>query len=154
MRIVFLAFILFPIIEMMVLIEVGSHIGALSAIALVVLTALIGLSLIRKQGASTLFRAKDKFNQGNLPAKEILETIMLALAGFLLLLPGFVTDIFGFILIVPLFRKGLAAYLLVKVLAKSTNLHAGWRFSDERNNDGEIIEGEFVNEDRDLINKK
>ena len=154
MRIVLLMFILLPVIEMLVLIEVGSQVGGLVTIALVLLTALVGLSLIRKQGASTMLRAKDKIQQGSLPAKEILETVVLGVAGVLLFLPGFVTDLIGFLLIFPFSRKLFVSLVLIKFVASKVNVNATWQTTANKSEGGEIIEGEFVNEDRDLLKKK
>ena len=91
MRLFLLLFITIPIIEMWVLIEVGSEIGALNTIFLVFLTAAIGLALLRQQGMNTLLRVNQQMEQGQLPAGDILEGVMLAVGGALLLTPGFIT---------------------------------------------------------------
>ena len=97
---------------MYILIEVGGIIGAWSTIALVVLTAVIGVGLIRAQGFATLTRGMARLNAGELPATEIVEGVMLALAGALMVTPGFVTDTAGFVLLTPRVRRRLAAELL------------------------------------------
>lgn len=112
MRFIFLLFILVPIVEMWVLIEVGSKIGALPTIFLVFFTAVVGLALLRQQGLSTLLRVNQRMEQGQLPAAEILEGMLLAVGGVLLLTPGFVTDIIGFACLLPPSRKLLVASLL------------------------------------------
>jgi UPF0716 protein FxsA len=107
-----LIFILTPIVEMYVLIRVGQWIGAWPTIGLVTLTAFIGLALLRQQGFSTLLRGRRRLEQGELPAEEMVEGLMLAIGGALLLTPGFVTDTFGFACLLPPTRRALAAALL------------------------------------------
>ncbi len=118
-------FMLVPIIEMWMLIEVGGWIGALPTIALVVLTATLGLSLLKHQGLSTLMRARRKMDEGSIPASELVSGVMIAVGGALLLTPGFITDAIGFALLVPQTRQ----WLLLKLV--------------DRYRDKIIIEGEF-----------
>jgi len=112
MRFLFALFIAIPIIEMVVLIQVGQQIGALWTIVLVLLTAFIGINLLRYQGLSTLSRATWRMQSGQIPAKEMLEGILLAVGGALLLTPGFVTDTIGFLLLVPFTRQFFATRLM------------------------------------------
>ena len=118
-------FMLVPIIEMWILIEVGGLIGALPTIALVVLTATLGLSLLKRQGLSTLMRARRKMDEGSIPASELVSGVMIAVGGALLLTPGFVTDAIGFALLIPQTRQ----WFLLKLV--------------DRYRDKIIIEGEF-----------
>lgn len=120
-----LLFMLIPIVEMWILIEVGGWIGALPTIGLVVLTATIGLSLLKQQGLSTLMRARRKMDEGAIPASELVSGVMIAVGGALLLTPGFVTDALGFALLIPQTRK----WLLFKLI--------------DRYRDKIVIEGEF-----------
>ncbi|MFT7129527.1 MAG: UPF0716 protein FxsA [Gammaproteobacteria bacterium] len=117
MRFLLFLFILIPITEMWVLIEVGSKIGALSTIFLVFLTAIVGLALLRKQGVDTLLRLNKRIEQGQIPAGEILEGVALAVGGALLLTPGFITDSIGFLCLLPFTRKYLLAKFLHKAVA-------------------------------------
>ena len=120
-----LIFMLVPIVEMWILIEVGGWIGALPTIALVVLTATLGLSLLKRQGLSTLMRARRKMDEGSIPASELVSGVMIAVGGALLLTPGFVTDAIGFGLLIPQTRQ----WLFLKLV--------------DRYRDKIIIEGEF-----------
>ena len=120
-----LLFMLIPIVEMWILIEVGGWIGALPTIGLVVLTATIGLSLLKQQGLSTLMRARRKMDEGAIPASELVSGVMIAVGGALLLTPGFVTDALGFALHIPQTRQ----WLLFKLI--------------DRYRDKIVIEGEF-----------
>jgi len=112
MRFLLLLFIVMPVVEMWLLIEVGSEIGALYTIGLVLLTAVIGVRLLRQQGFDTLWRGQRKLEEGQLPAQEIGEGIVLAISGALLLTPGFVTDAIGFAGLFPPLRSLFISQLL------------------------------------------
>ncbi|MFT5576823.1 MAG: UPF0716 protein FxsA [Bermanella sp.] len=119
MRFLFLLFIGLPILEMWLLIEVGGRIGALPTVALVALTAFIGINLLRQQGLSTLTRAQARLNAGEVPAAEILEGMCLAVGGALLLTPGFLTDAIGFCCLIAPIRKRIVASVLASGLVRA-----------------------------------
>jgi UPF0716 protein FxsA len=131
------SFIVLPILEMYVLIKVGGNLGALNTVLLVLLTALIGVALLRVQGFRTLMNAKNKLGMAQLPAEEMITGIFLAIGGALLLTPGFITDIFGFLCLVPLTRR-----ILLKVFLN--NLRP-FEVVNERKSEAkqDWIEGEF-----------
>ena len=106
------SFIFLPILEMYVLIRVGGSLGAFNTVLLVLLTALIGIALLRVQGFRTIINARNKLGMAQLPAKEIITGIFLAIGGALLLTPGFITDFFGFLCLVPLTRRILLRVFL------------------------------------------
>ena len=148
MRALFLLFIVVPIIEITVLIQVGQWIGSLWTIALVVLTAFIGINMLRVQGMATLNRANWRMQSGQIPGQEMVEGIFLAIGGALLLTPGFITDTFGFMCLLPLTRSLMAValkrYFLVVVKGGrgySRFSESGSQASKERNST--IIEGEY-----------
>jgi UPF0716 protein FxsA len=97
----FLLFVIMPIVEMWLLITVGQQIGTLPTIGLVLLTAFIGISLLRYQGAMTLLKARMKMSSGEMPAREMADGLFFAVGGALLLTPGFVTDAIGFACLTP-----------------------------------------------------
>ncbi|PID60084.1 MAG: hypothetical protein CSB44_11310 [Gammaproteobacteria bacterium] len=103
-----LLFIIMPIVEIAVLLNVGSAIGWLPTIALVILTAVIGTQMLRQQGLSTLARARTKLDHGEMPADEVVEGMLLGVGGAMLLTPGFITDAFGFLCLIPPTRAWLA----------------------------------------------
>ena len=127
-----LIFMLVPIVEMWILIEVGGWIGALPTIALVVLTATLGLSLLKRQGLSTLMRARRKMDEGSIPASELVSGVMIAVGGALLLTPGFVTDAIGFALLIPQTRQWLLLKLVDRYRDKIT-IEGEFRRVDDRN---------------------
>ncbi|KUE79829.1 FxsA family protein [Aeromonas schubertii] len=100
------------LLEMTVLIQVGSVIGALPTVALVVVTAMVGTSLVRSQGLRTLMEAQHKMQLGELPGREMMSGMMLALAGLLLIIPGFITDIVAVLLLQPALRNRIADKLM------------------------------------------
>jgi UPF0716 protein FxsA len=111
-----LVFFLTPIIEMYLLIRVGGYIGAWPTIGLVMLTAVVGVALLRVQGLSTLTRGMGRLEGGELPAREMAEGILLAVAGALLITPGFCTDAAGFLMLVPPVRAAVARRMLARVV--------------------------------------
>ena len=115
-----LVFFITPIIEMYLLITVAGYIDAWPTIALVMLTAVIGVALLKRQGLATLTRGVSRMNAGEVPAQEMAEGILLAVAGALLLTPGFVTDAVGFILLFPPSRQALVVLLLKRVEIHTT----------------------------------
>lgn len=104
-----------PLVELMILIDVGGKIGLLATMGLVVLTAVVGVALLRRQGFATLARGLARLNRGEVPASEIAEGALLAISGALLVTPGFVTDGVGFALLWPPLRAGVAERLLRRV---------------------------------------
>lgn len=107
-RILFSLFIIVPIIEITVLMQVGDLIGAWPTVAIVIISAWLGAKFVRQQGLATLQSVQTKMAQGDMPSSEIVTGLMLLVAGVLLVTPGFVTDVFGLSLLVPNVRKALA----------------------------------------------
>ena len=107
-----LLFIVVPIVELYCIIAVGERIGALWTVILVLLTAIIGVNLLRFQGMTTLARAQQNMAVGKMPAMEMMEGVALALAGVLLLTPGFITDAIGFLCLIPPSRRAIIRYLM------------------------------------------
>ncbi len=107
-RILFALFIIIPIIEITVLMQVGELIGAWPTVAIVIVSAWLGAKYVRQQGLATLQSVQAKMAQGEMPSGEIVTGLMLLVAGVLLVTPGFVTDIFGLSLLIPKVRQALA----------------------------------------------
>ncbi|MEQ9451525.1 MAG: FxsA family protein [Pseudomonadales bacterium] len=111
----FLVFFLTPIAEMYLLIEVAGYINTLPTIGLVMLTAVIGVYLLKRQGLATLTRGMQRLDSGEVPAQEMAEGLLLAVAGALLVTPGFITDTVGFALLFPPSRQFIAQLMLQRV---------------------------------------
>ena len=134
------SFIVLPILEMYILIEVGGFIGALNTIGLVLLTALLGLMLLRQQGFRTLLNARNKLMQAELPTEEIVTGIFLAVGGALLLTPGFVTDFIGFMCLLPFTRRFLMSFIATSFFDVSGFSHQSHQKEEKQ---GNWIEGEY-----------
>lgn len=150
MPILFIIFIVVPVIEIALFIKAGDWFGLGPTLLMIVLTAIIGVSLLRKQGLSTLSKAQQKMSHGEIPALEMVEGIMLAVAGALLITPGFFTDSVGFLLLIPAMRQ----YLFTTVLQNKVNMFVQNQpssFSDQSNNSSNqshrTIDGEYKNTD-------
>ncbi len=145
MRILLVVFFTVPLVEMYVLIKVGEQIGALPTIGLVVLTAVIGVALLRQQGLSTLTRGVSRLKSGEVPASEMLEGLLLAVGGALLLTPGFVTDAIGFALLMPWSRQAVARYIFDRwVVSSVIDVGLGGARHDD---EGDVIEGDYTRRD-------
>ena len=109
MRVLFILFAVLPILEIALLVNVGSIIGGWNTIGIVILTAFIGSYFVKREGISTLQTAQAKMQRNEMPGKELVEGLMLVVAGVLLVTPGFITDILGFMFVLPGTRHLLAA---------------------------------------------
>ena len=107
----FLAFTIIPIIEIYLLIEIGSMFGALTAISLVILTGFLGAFLARMQGLQTLYRIQESLRESRMPSGELLDALLIVIAGLVLLTPGFLTDSAGFLLLIPATRNSIKYWL-------------------------------------------
>ena len=110
-RLVMLAILALPFVEIAGFVVIGGRIGVLATLAWVVLTAMLGLALIRRQGLDALGRAQAALRRGESPTAELADAALVSLAGVLLLLPGFVTDAFGLVLALPPVRRRIISWL-------------------------------------------
>lgn len=114
----FLIFLAVPLLEIAAFVVVGGRIGVLATLGMVLFTAVVGSVLLRVQGFGMLRRIQAETDAGRVPGRELVHGAMILLAGFLLLLPGFVTDAVGFLLFVPAFRDWMWRVLARRVLVK------------------------------------
>jgi len=97
----FLAFALIPVLEIYLLIKIGYYLGAFNTVIVVIVTALLGASLARHEGIRTMTRVREGLNRGELPADEMLDAVLIFIAGIVLLTPGFITDLAGMAILIP-----------------------------------------------------
>ena len=116
----FLAFTLIPLVEIYLLIKLGQNFGAITSILLVIFTGILGAYLAKMEGLRTLFRLQETLREGGMPGEELLDALLIALAGLLLITPGFITDAVGFLLLVPFTRMLVKNWLKERLRAKST----------------------------------
>ncbi len=135
---ILLTIILAPVIEIYLLIKIGSQIGAITTILLIFTTAIIGIYYAKYEGLNTLKSGFAQLSKNETPAYEVISGAAIAFAALLLIIPGFATDLFGFLLIFPLSRK--------IILSKFSN-----KFKTKKNKKNNFIEGDFedIEDDND-----
>lgn len=97
----FLAFTIIPFIEIYLLIKLGSFLGAFNTVIIVILTAFFGALLARYQGFQTALKVRESLERGEMPAEELMDALLILLAGIVLLTPGFLTDLAGILILIP-----------------------------------------------------
>ena len=128
----FFLFLGVPAIEIFLLIKIGAKIGALTTLSLVFFTAVVGLYFAKQEGIKTIRMGVINLYQHKNPVYELFSGASIAIAAFLLIIPGFVTDVFGFLLLIPFSRKIIINFLISKNV-NNRNKH-------NKTLDGEIIE--------------
>jgi len=139
---IFITIVLVPIIEIYLLIKIGSEIGAITTILLIFTTAVVGVYYAKYEGLNTLRAGFAQLRQNETPTYEMLSGAAIAFAALLLIIPGFATDMLGFFLIFPLSRKLIFKNLLKKknyVNKKSENNFIDGEYEDISDNDDRKI---------------
>lgn len=147
----FILFTSVSLLEIFVLIKVGGFLGAWPTVLLVIVTALIGSTLVRSQGLQVVTQLQQRLAQGEMPGQQLIEGIMLIITGVLLVTPGFVTDLCGLLLLQPKIRTTIAKIILANVNFTSASMFGGFSQSHPRGSrnhlDNDAIEGEFERKD-------
>tara|TARA_X000001036_G_C20534027_1_gene747430 strand:+ start:8 stop:427 length:420 start_codon:yes stop_codon:yes gene_type:complete len=133
----FLIFIGLPALELFLLIKIGGQIGALSTVALIFLTAIIGIYFAKLQGIQTLRSGMINLYQNKIPIYEMISGASIAFAALLLIIPGFFTDLIGFLLLIPFTRK-IFFYLTLKN-----------KVTKDAKKQSETIDGEIIENKKD-----
>ena len=107
----FLAFTLIPVAEIYLIVKLGGILGALNTVIVIIVTGFLGASLARLQGLETMRRVQQSLQQGIMPAEELIDALLIFVAGIVLLTPGFLTDIAGLALLFPPSRTRLKRFL-------------------------------------------
>jgi UPF0716 protein FxsA len=140
----FLFFILvMPVLELWLIIEIGSRIGAWYTIGLLFLSAILGIKLLQQQGFSTLLKINQKMAAGENPAEDALSGILLAVGGLMFLLPGFISDGIGLLCLFPPTRYLLVRYWLKQSGSIFVHVPVNKNMAEQSE---DIIEGEFRRE--------
>ena len=128
-------FILIPIIEISLFIEIGSIIGSLYTILLIFLTAIVGVFFVRQQGINTFQKLATQLQNLEAPVQTMFEGLVILISGILLITPGFFTDALGFLGLIPISRiifiKLVASYML-------------YRYGNQNNQHDSTIEGDYI----------
>ncbi|MGB8817854.1 MAG: FxsA family protein [Rhizobiaceae bacterium] len=144
MPFVLIAILALPLIEIAVLIMVGSTIGVFATIGLIILTGILGLVLLRVQGFSVLTRIRSEMERGQIPDKSLADAAMITIAGIFLMIPGFVSDVIGILLFLPPVR----ALILSMIGKRVTVVRPGrWQNSAQGPDIVELDPGDFRRND-------
>ena len=141
MNAILLSIICIPLVEIYLMIKVGSTIGAFNTIFLIFFTAVTGIYFARMAGLSTIRSGFNQLLKREIPIYEIISGAALAFAALLLIIPGFLTDFIGFLLIIPITRKFFISSISLKLKKQKVN------------NSKDIIEGSFDEQQKDHDNK-
>ena len=133
----FLIFIGLPALEIFLMIKIGNELGALNTIALIFLTAIVGIFFARIQGIQTIRSGIVNLYQNKIPVYELISGASIAFAALLLIIPGFFTDLIGFLLLIPFSRKIFLKTIIKKKSKDTTNQDAT-----------DTIDGEIINKDK------
>tara|TARA_B100000614_G_C14388079_1_gene428443 strand:- start:311 stop:721 length:411 start_codon:yes stop_codon:yes gene_type:complete len=125
-----------PALEILIMIKIGQYVGALNTVLLIFFTAIVGVYYARIQGITTLRSAFQNVYKNKVPVYEMLSGASIAIAAFLLIIPGFLTDVLGFALLIPISRKLILSLIIKKDLKK---------------NDEDIIEAEIIEDKKDEL---
>lgn len=137
-RLLFLLFLVVPLIEIACFVLIGNAIGLWPTLAGVLVTAIIGSLVLRFQGMSIINEIRTTVGRGELPARAIADAMMIGLAGILLLTPGYFTDLLGILLLIPPLRSALYAYLRSRVKVVATSSSSSFGFAQRRVDEGTV----------------
>jgi len=136
-RALFLVFLAVPLIEIAFFIVIGQAVGLWPTLAGVLLTAIIGAVVLRIQGLSLINEIRSSVGRGQLPARALADAMMVAIAGVLLLTPGYFTDLMGILLLIPPVRGAIYAFFRSRIQVVSTTT-AGFGYSQKRVDEGTV----------------
>ncbi|MCU1717593.1 FxsA family protein [Pseudomonas sp. 5P_3.1_Bac2] len=149
MRAFLVLFLLFPILELAVLIKVGGAIGVFPTLLLLIAAGVLGMLCLRLAGLATALRARERLARGELPDQEVLEGLLIAVGGGLLLLPGFISDALGLLCLLPFTRRLLVNKLRQRAANQAMRQRAF--FDDQAARSGQthpqVLEGEYERRD-------
>ncbi|WP_296256594.1 MULTISPECIES: FxsA family protein [unclassified Pseudomonas] len=165
MRAFLLLLLLFPVLELFVLVKVGMAIGFLPTFLLVVAGSMLGIFVVRVAGLATAISARASLARGELPAQQMMDGLMMTVGGGLLVLPGFISDVLGLICLMPFTRRVLVSKVRQRAEAAASRQRA---FADDLRSAGaahpgaarhgarrpDVIEGEVIEGEFEPVDKK
>ncbi len=168
MRVFLLLLLLFPVLELFVLVKVGMSIGFLPTFLLVVAGSMLGVFVVRVAGVATALSARQSLARGELPAQQMLDGLMMTIGGGLLVLPGFISDVLGLLFLMPFTRRMIVGKVRNRAEAQAArqrafaenmqaansagSMHPGAARSEARR--PEVIEGEVIEGEYEPLDKK
>lgn len=136
-----LLFIIWSMTELYLLVQIGRATSAMTAIALVIVTGFVGAALAKREGIKTYSRIRSDLAAGRVPADQLIDALLILVAGLLLITPGLISDTVGIILLLPPARHRVREYLKKRFRSKFTFMHLGSPFQ-QRRTDEDIIDVE------------
>jgi len=148
----FLLFTLVPVIELWLLIEIGSRVGAIPTIAVVMVTGMVGAWLARREGLRAMRGLQEAMVRGEMPANALVEGFMILVGGAFLVTPGVLTDVFGFALLIPpsraLIKKWVVRYIEGRIAYQSTVVISNAPLGQESRPESPVVDATFEPEDK------
>ncbi|MBD8705207.1 MULTISPECIES: FxsA family protein [unclassified Pseudomonas] len=168
MRVFLLLLLLFPVLELFVLVKVGMSIGFLPTFLLVVAGSMLGVFVVRIAGVATALSARQSLARGELPAQQMLDGLMMTIGGGLLVLPGFISDVLGLLFLMPFTRRMIVGKVRNRAEAQAARQRAFAENMHAANSPGpmhpgaarpearrpEVIEGEVIEGEFEPLDKK
>ncbi|MGI3748265.1 MAG: FxsA family protein [Janthinobacterium lividum] len=168
MRVFLLLLLLFPVLELFVLVKVGMSIGFLPTFLLVVAGSMLGVFVVRIAGVATALSARQSLARGELPAQQMLDGLMMTIGGGLLVLPGFISDVLGLLFLMPFTRRLIVGKVRNRAEAQAARQRAFAENMHAANSTGpmhpgaarpearrpEVIEGEVIEGEYEPLDKK
>ncbi|MDC6379555.1 membrane protein FxsA [Pseudomonas graminis] len=168
MRVFLLLLMLFPVLELFVLVKVGMSIGFLPTFLLVVAGSMLGVFVVRIAGVATALSARQSLARGELPAQQMLDGLMMTIGGGLLVLPGFISDVLGLLFLMPFTRRLIVGKVRNRAEAQAARQRAFAENMHAANSAGpmhpgaarpearrpEVIEGEVIEGEYEPLDKK
>ncbi|MGA3680144.1 FxsA family protein [Pseudomonas graminis] len=168
MRVFLLLLLLFPVLELFVLVKVGMSIGFLPTFLLVVAGSMLGVFVVRIAGVATALSARQSLARGELPAQQMLDGLMMTIGGGLLVLPGFISDVLGLLFLMPFTRRMIVGKVSNRAEAQAARQRAFAENMHAANSPGpmhpgaarpearrpEVIEGEVIEGEFEPLDKK
>jgi len=147
-------FVTIPVLELAVFLFLGSRIGIFPTLAVIVITALLGAALTKSQGLKALSKYRQALAEGRLPHEEVMDGLMILVAGAVLLTPGFLTDAFGFALLVPACRAAVKRFA-VRYLEKRVHIvGSGLGVPQEAFRDGVFRSQSVIQVEAEVVEEK
>ena len=141
-------FIILPIIEISIFIQVGGFLGTFNTILIIFLTAAVGVYFVRQQGFRTFQKISSELQNQQIPVQGVFDGLVILVAGILLVTPGFLTDIIGFLGLIPQTRIFLLGIVKNLFLQRYSNVHKQYKKDMDETIDGDFIEIEEDNEEK------
>ena len=141
-------FIILPIIEISIFIQVGGFLGTFNTILIIFLTAAVGVYFVRQQGFRAFQQISSELQNQQIPVQGMFDGLVILVAGILLVTPGFLTDIIGFLGLVPQTRVFLLGIIKNLFLQRYSNVHKQYKKDMDETIDGDFIEIEDDNEEK------